>query len=186
MEFTKEELANEEWREVVGYEEEYQVSNLGRVRSLKRGKPYLMKPYIVRGYLQVHLKRNGDAKMFSIHRLVLTAFLPNKDNLPQINHKDENKQNNRLDNLEWCDASYNVSYGSRNRRMIETRRLTKSGNYPKPVIQMDLSGNVIAQYESLMDAYRKTNIDYSNISKCCRSSKRKVLGNSLWEFAPIE
>ena len=82
MEFTKEELANEEWRDVDGYEGEYQVSNLGRVCSLKRGKPYLMKLSIVRGYLHIHLKRNGRFKNFTVHRLVLTSFLPNKNPPP--------------------------------------------------------------------------------------------------------
>ena len=118
----------EEWRPVVGYEGLYEVSNIGRVRSLDRyvkgkGKSYFlhkgrvlspgMKP---EGYLVVRLQR----RTFYIHRLVTEAFIPNPDNLPEVNHKDEDKTNNRVENLEWCNHKYNMNYGTRNIRAKET------------------------------------------------------------------
>lgn len=118
----------EEWRPVVGYEGLYEVSNLGRVRSLDRyvkgkGESYrlhkgkVLSPGIKSdGYLIVNLQR----RMFYVHRLVTEAFLPNPDNLPEVNHKDEDKTNNRVDNLELCDHKYNMNYGTRNIRAKET------------------------------------------------------------------
>ena len=118
----------EEWRPVVGYEGLYEVSNIGRVRSLDRyvkgkGKSYflhkgrVLSPGIkTEGYLIVRLQR----RMFYVHRLVTEAFLPNPDNLPEVNHKDEDKTNNRVENLEWCDHKYNMNYGTRNIRAKET------------------------------------------------------------------
>ena len=118
----------EEWRPVVGYEGLYEVSNIGRVRSLDRyvkgkGKSYflhkgrVLSPGIkTEGYLIVRLQR----RMFYVHRLVTEAFLPNPDNLPEVNHKDEDKLNNRVDNLEWCTVKYNNNYGTRTIRAKET------------------------------------------------------------------
>ncbi len=181
--FSEKELCQEIWKPVTNYEGKYEVSNLGRVKSIRSHDTYIMKPNSNRGYLRVGLRKDGIKKYLSIHRLVLEAFVPNPQNLPQVNHKDECKTNNRVENLEWCDASYNSSYGCRNRKILETRRKKKVGMYPKAVIQMDLSGHIIAQYESLMEACRKTNIDYSNISKCCREGCRnKIAGGFLWKF----
>ena len=118
----------EEWRPVVGYEGLYEVSNTGRVRSLDRyvktcyGSYRLHKGKVLSpgirpdGYLVVSLQY----RMFRVHRLVAEAFLPNPDNLPQVNHKDEDKSNNRVDNLEWCDSKYNNNYGTARIRAKET------------------------------------------------------------------
>ena len=118
----------EEWRSIEGYEGQYEVSSYGRVRSLdmyvkscygsyrlRKGK--ILSPGIrPDGYLVVSLKY----KMFRVHRLVAQAFIPNPDNLPQVNHKDEDKSNNRVDNLEWCDSKYNNNYGTARIRAKET------------------------------------------------------------------
>lgn len=118
----------EEWRSVIGYEGLYEVSNTGRVRSLDRcvkysnGQIHLYKGKILspvikdNGYLVVNLQR----RTFYIHRLVTEAFIPNPDNLIEVNHKDEDKTNNSVDNLEWCDHKYNVNFGTRNIRAKET------------------------------------------------------------------
>ena len=116
----------EEWRPVVGYEGLYEVSNIGRVRSLDRFYYRLHKGKVLSptkdryGYLTVTLNCNGKSKTIKIHRLVAQAFLPNPDNLPQVNHKDEDKTNNNVDNLEWCTAKYNVNFGTRQERYRNT------------------------------------------------------------------
>lgn len=123
----------EEWRPVVGYEGLYEVSNTGQVRSFDRyvkysnGRIHLHKGKVLSpsirtdGYLVVVLSCNGKHKMCLVHRLVTEAFIPNTDNLPQVNHKDEDKTNNSVENLEWCDNKYNMNYGTRKRRVIETK-----------------------------------------------------------------
>lgn len=116
----------EEWRKIVGYEGLYEVSSFGRVRSLDRfyyrlHKGKFLSPTKDRyGYLTVTLNCNGKSKTIKIHRLVAQAFLPNPDNLPQVNHKDEVKSNNCVENLEWCDGKYNVNYGTRQERYRNT------------------------------------------------------------------
>lgn len=106
----------EVWENITGYEGLYQVSNLGRVKSLNykgKGVIKILKGYIKRdGYETVTLMKDGIRKYLRVHRLVAQAFLPNPDNLPQINHKDENPLNNIVDNLEWCTPSYNTKYSS--------------------------------------------------------------------------
>lgn len=123
----------EEWRPVVGYEGLYEVSNTGKVRSCSRyyvnslGNRFFLKGKILslsdngRGYLRTILKKDNKESTKYIHRLVAQTFIPNPDNLPQVNHKDEDKSNNRVDNLEWCDSKYNLNYGTRNKRVIDTK-----------------------------------------------------------------
>ena len=109
----------EEWKPVVGYEGLYEVSNTGQIRSLKRN--IILRPKKEpTGYLRCNLSLNKNVKTFSIHRLVAQAFLPNPDNLPEVNHKDEDKTNNRVENLEWCNHKYNMNYGTRNIRSKDT------------------------------------------------------------------
>lgn len=135
------ELQSEIWKDVVGYEGLYQVSNLGNVRSLDRKKEQWngynfstrsykgknIKPQIKNNYFQVGLGKDGKIKWFMVHRLVANAFLKNQYNLPCVNHKDENKTNNKVDNLEWCTQSYNINYGSRNEKVAEKlKKIIKS------------------------------------------------------------
>ena len=109
-------LPGEEWKDIIGYEGRYMVSNLGRVKNLPnktRKDERVITPQISRNYYSVGLRDSfGNTKLHRVHRLVAQAFIPNPNNLPQVNHKDENKLNNRLENLEWCDAEYNTNYGS--------------------------------------------------------------------------
>ena len=117
-------IAAEIWKPVKGYEGLYEVSNMGSVRNSKTGKlkiPQLMK----RGYVQVLLWTNHQAKGFTIHRLVAEAFLPNPNNFSDVNHKDGNKQNNSVDNLEWCTRSYNLKHAYKNGlRVSSSQKLT--------------------------------------------------------------
>ena len=125
-------MIEEIWRSIECYEGLYEVSNTGQVRSLDRyvkgkGKSYrlqkgkMLSPIKNKdGYLQVNLCCNGKYKIFLVHRLVTKTFIPNPDNLPEVNHKDEDKTNNSVDNLEWCDRSYNNNYGTRKDKARDT------------------------------------------------------------------
>ena len=108
-------MKKEIWKDIKGYEGLYQVSNLGRVKSLPR-KNHPKEEFRnlspdSKGYLRVNLFKNNKGKTHKVHRLVAEAFIPNPNNYPQVNHKDENKANNNVDNLEWCTNKYNVNYG---------------------------------------------------------------------------
>ena len=116
----------EEWRAVPGYEGLYEVSNMGNVRNVRRNK-LLRLPKTNDGYIRVSLYKNGIKTCFQVHRLVAQAFIENPDNLPMINHKDEDKTNNNVTNLEWCDVKYNNNYGSRLERSRDTA--IKNGYY---------------------------------------------------------
>lgn len=113
---------NEEYRTIDGYEGLYEVSNLGNVRSLYDGRHQKYRTKILKprmkpdGHVQVVLSKSGKVKQFLVHRLVAQAFLPNPQNLPQVNHKNEIADDNRVENLEWCTAEYNANYGTRNQR----------------------------------------------------------------------
>ena len=109
----------EEWKNVIGYEGLYEVSSIGNVRNVRRNT--LLRFSKNQGYIQVYLYKNGIRNGFKVHRLVAQAFIPNPDNLPQVNHKDEDKTNNRVDNLEFCDAKYNLSYGTARIRERDTK-----------------------------------------------------------------
>ena len=128
----------EEWKDVVGYEGLYEVSNLGRIRSIDRKVRYkdsyrtVKGVYIkqiseIYGHLIVKLCKEGKKKQYYVHRLVAQAFIPNPNNLPCINHKNEIPYDNRVDNLEWCTVLYNNTYGTRTQKEIETK--IKKGKY---------------------------------------------------------
>lgn len=115
-------LGNEIWKDIPDYEGLYQVSNLGRVKSLNynhTGKPKILKLHRQNGYLSVTLCKNNNPMYYYVHRLVAKMFIPNPNNYPIINHKDENKMNNFVNNLEWCTHKYNTNYGSCIKRFSE-------------------------------------------------------------------
>ena len=112
------------WKDVVGYEQFYQVSNNGRVRR-KRDHYELSQQIGSGGYKQVALSKSGKSKQISVHRIVAKAFIKNEFNYPCVNHKDENKQNNNVENLEWCSYRYNINYGTRTSRANETKRKSR-------------------------------------------------------------
>ena len=157
------------WKDCKGYEGKYQVSNLGRVWSIGSQK-YLKGSYDKDGYIRVNLTaKNGKVKMERVHRLVALVFLDNPNNYPQVNHKDENKQNNCVDNLEWCDAKYNINYGTRNKRVSKANSI--------PVYCFELK----KIYSCAKEAGKELNIDNSDIGKACKG-KLKRAGGYLWEY----
>ena len=111
----------EVWKPIEGYEDKYLISNTGKVKSLYRN--IILKPKTDKdGYKEVSLHKNGKSKTKKIHRLVAYAFIPNPNNLPQVNHKNENKENNHVENLEWCTSEYNNNYGTHNERASVNRK----------------------------------------------------------------
>lgn len=158
----------ENWRAIEGYEGIYEVSDLGRVRNVKTGR--ILRPGNDKdGYMLVVLCFSGKPKSFRLHRLVAQAFIPNPLDLPQINHKDENKTNNYADNLEWCDAAYNVNYG------------TRTGRCYKPVLQFTRSGVFLDRFASMREAARQTGIDGRRISDAARG-RCKTSGGYIWRY----
>ena len=121
MKYTDNEIAQEQWKDIFGYDGMYQVSDLGRVRSKKYGDGRVLKNRKTNcGYLRVMLCKDGNPKNYMVHRLVAQAFIPNSDeNKTQINHIDECKHNNRVSNLEWCTSQYNNTYNNIRRRCRE-------------------------------------------------------------------
>lgn len=177
----------EVWKDVVGYEGLYKVSNIGRIMSCERyvntcggGKRLLgekiLKPFkCPGGYCEVSLWKNNKYKTTMVHRIVAVAFLNNPNNFPEVNHKDENKENNCIENLEWCTSKYNANYGSRTQKM-------KDKKPSKPVIMMDKSGNVVKKYNSLGDASRETGFDISAIIRVCKGKQKTSMGYK-WIYA---
>ena len=187
MEFTKEELDSEEWKDIVGYEGKYQVSNLGRVRSLNwrrwRTIGIITPTQLPKGYLNLHLSLNGIRKCKYVHRLVAQAFIPNPNNLPQVNHKDEDKTNNRVENLEWCDGFYNQNYGTIRDRVRKTKLERGTHCAEKAVSQYTMDGKFIQSFVSIKEAISITKI--TQISKVI-NGKSKTAGGYIWRLKDRE
>ena len=174
------------WKDIKDYEGLYQVSNIGRVKSLYNGRHNLyrekiLKPGKKNSYYFVVLSKNNTRTQFLVHRLVAEAFIPNTDNLPQVNHKDENKLNNSVDNLEWCTAKYNINYGTAVERtkkaMINHPLLSKS------VLQYTKDGQLIKEYKSIIEAERQTGINNAQISACCKGREHyNTAGGYVWRY----
>ncbi len=163
----------ETWRAVVGYEGLYEVSNQGRIRRVKIIEPTKKK----HGYMQVSLvDRSGKRKSLRLHRIVAEAFIPNPENKPQVNHKDENPENNRAGNLEWATAEENTNYGSR------TARAAAKNGSKTPIVQIEPETlAVVAEYPGQSAAARETGIAASCINACLRGKQRHA-GGYLWEY----
>ena len=185
------------WRTAVyhgeTYEGLYQVSNLGRILSLNynhTGKPKLMNPGTdTDGYFKVNLRKNGETKTCYVHRLIAQTFIPNPENLPQVNHKDENKTNNFVflnedgtvnkekSNLEWKTPKENSNHGTRNERISKANT---NGKLSKPVLQLSLTGELIREWPSTSECERN-GIDQGVVCRCC-NGKQKTHKGFRWEY----
>ena len=172
----------ETWKSIAGFEGLYEVSNQGRVKSLKYGKERILKPRKnACGYLHVGLHKDGHEKTVKIHRLVAEAFIPNPNNLETVNHKDEVKTNNVADNLEWMSQKDNNNYGSRTIRAAKAN--INHPSFSKKVQMFDKkTGELLATFPSTMEAERVTGIDHSHIPTCCKG-KYKSAGGYIWRYA---
>lgn len=173
------------WKDIHNYEGLYQISNYGRVKSLERKVKNTKSSYRIvkekilscnkcsNGYYYIILYKNQNKKTYRIHRLVADAFIPNNDNLLEVNHIDENKENNNVNNLEWCNHKYNMNYGTSIKRNAEKHK--------KQVIQYTKNNEIIKEYSSLKEASDKIGIDSSSIMRCCKG-KQKTCGGYIWKY----
>lgn len=168
----------EEWRPIAGYEGIYEVSNSGDVASLnynkKTGVRRIRKQKLTKdGYLEIALCKDNKVKHIRVHRLVAEAFVPNPCGYRQINHKDENKTNNLFDNLEWCDAKYNINYGTGIKRRSESASI--------PVVKKTKEGDFVRRYKSVSDAAEDNGMTTSEIVLVCNGHNVSANGFK-WEY----
>jgi len=188
------------WKDVVGYEGLYSVSNTGKVWSHIREKE--LQPMSCRGYLRVHLCKNGRTKAVPIHRIVAMAFIANPSNKPTVNHINEDKLDNRVENLEWATVAENNNHGTRTQRAMEhtdfKARAAKIDysvvaskhdyyaiNKPqmKPVVQMAKDGTIIRRYDNINEAARSINGNSCAIRLCLKRGSEATSGGFRWAYA---
>lgn len=180
--------AEEKWKDIIGYEGLYQVSNLGRVKSLNyrnTGEEKIRKLVIDKyGYFVIPLRVNGKSKQHFVHRLVALTFIPNPDNLPQIDHINTDRTDNRVENLRWCTAKEN----SNNPLTIDKKRknprygVTGVNNVSSTVVmQFSNDGKFIKKWNCITDVQRELGINRGNVIKCCKG-KRKSAGGYIWRY----
>lgn len=189
-------MENEVWKDIVGYEGLYQISNLGRVKSLKRkvyaGRNRMRWQYerILsnnktngNGYIVVSLNKESKSKNKYVHRLVAEAFLENPNNYKYINHKDQNTFNNNANNLEFCTAQYNSTY-----RDAHIKRGLKFRNNlvnSKKVYQLDENENIIKEFPSMAEASRELGTNHTSIYACINGKQKHAFGYK-WKYADEE
>ena len=182
-------LGFEVWQDIPGYEGLYQASTYGRVRSLDRiasnGQAMIL--YKGRtlslnlgtdGYYHTSLYRDGRRKQVSVHVILASIFLPKRFGKTQVNHKDEKKLNNTIDNLEWMSPKENANYGTRNIRVIKTK---KERGLIKKVSMIDLEGNFIKSFDSILEAADFVHGKSSNICCCCNNKAKTAYGYK-WRY----
>ena len=196
MEETWKDIYFEENNKIIDYRGLYQISNLGRIKSLKRkyttGNKILKYHKNNNGYCYIDLCKNAKTKKFLIHRLVAIHFIPNLNNLPQVNHKDENKENNCVENLEWCSHEYNQNFETKSKRQSEKIRGRKASNdtklkmsksRTKKIIQYDLNGNTIKIWNSTKEICQELNFKYNSFKYYLRGkSKKEYYENFIWKY----
>ena len=191
----------EEWKDIKNYEGLYQVSNLGNVKSLdtminckgannidehlRKGR-ILKKNIATTGYYSINLSKNGKIKYVRVHRLVAEAFIPNPNNLPCINHKDGNKLNNEISNLEWCSYSYNNSEAYRIglKQNKYKGKYGKDAQFSKPLLQFSMNGELIREWENANQVKRELGFCAENIRSVC-NGRRKQANGYKWKYKEV-
>lgn len=163
-----------EWRDVPGFEGLYKVTTEGKIYSLRRHK-WITQTLDRYGYLKVVLFKNGKSTYTTAHRVVASAYIPNPENKPSVNHINEDKADNRVCNLEWVTVKENDNHGTRNERMRRSKLV-------RPVIGTDPDG-VEHYYEGVKDAFRATGIYWSQIRRCCTGIIPKTTNGFTWRYA---
>ena len=181
-----EDLSGEIWKDIPGYEGLYQVSNMGRIKSIANKEikfgvnqvnskidKIIKQLKNGQGYLRIGLSKNNKQIKFSVHRLVAQTFIPNPENKTTVNHKNEIKTDNRVENLEWMSNKENNNWGTRIERISKKKC--------KPVLQYDLNGNLIQKWESATEAKKKKGYNNKCISRCCLG-ERKTYKGYIWRY----
>ena len=181
----------EEWKDIKGYEGRYQISSFGRVKSLNyrctgREKILDFKSTNSRGYVIAKLCKEGKVKSYTVHKLVAEAFIPNPNNYKEINHRDENKINNHVSNLEWCTRKYNCNYGTRNKRVSKSHKGKTKGSKNGRARKI-LCVTTGKPFNCIKDAAKCYSINYSTlkggIKKGSKVGKHPVTGELLeWRY----
>lgn len=163
------------WKPIEDFKNKYEISNLGRIRN-KKNK--ILKPSDNgHGYLKINLRKNNKTYNNYVHRLVALAFIPNLNNLPEINHINENTYDNNVNNLEWCSSKYNANYGNRNKKCQYKKQLL----YGKKVKQYDLEGKYITTMY-MFEAIKLKKVYYASLIRCCKGIY-KTCGGYIWKYS---
>ena len=183
------------WKTIEDYPN-YMVSNMGRVKRLSTGyyrrTEKILNPQIQsNGYLHINLSQKGKTKCFLVHRLIAQVFIPNPNNLPQVNHINENKTDNRVENLEWCDRKYNINYGNGISKRVKTNK--ENGTYKKigeinskirskSILQFSKDNSFIRKWDSIIDVQRELGYDNRQICSCLKNRQKTAKGFK-WVYA---
>lgn len=168
------------WKDIEGFEGRYQISSLGRVKSflVDTENGMILKPMVcTNGYLRIDLRNNGKYYKFLVHRVVAETFLPNPNNFEYVNHKDESRDNNCVDNLEWCTPKYNANYGTAKQRIADAKS--------KPIVQYEKNGDYLKTWKSSMEVQRTLGFDRSSILRCCMG-KQATSYKYIWQYAQAQ
>lgn len=165
-----EDMPEEEWRDILGFEGLYQVSSYGNVKTIKKDGVEMSQQENRNGYMTVHLRDKGVERRAMVHRLVAEAFIPNPNELRDVNHKNGDKSDNRLENLEWASHSDNMTHSFR-----------ELGKNVRHIVQLDLDNNFIERWNSIAEASEATGICRTNIGECCRGNRKHAKGYK-WKY----
>lgn len=173
----------EEWKNIVGYEGLYMVSNLGRIKSLNYHNEHreeIMKPNVWNGgYLKIGLYKNGKFKRYFVHRIVAEAFIPNTENKPYIDHINTLRSDNRVENLRWCTRQENMNNPLT--LVKHKQKMLGNGCNNKPIVQLSTDNSLLGVYKSITSASKQLGYNNGYIGQCCNGQREKMYGYQ-WQY----